>query len=90
MQAQESTNQRTARIRNERSVAVASIIGRQAPLGSNIDNEAIQFRNETSSNIGSEVARRFIGNVNTEQIELQNGASQLTSPGMEGRDDIIH
>lgn len=88
MQAQETANQRNARI-HERSVVVASIVGRQAPLGSTADNGPVQLRNEISSNIGSEVAQRFIGNVSTECIELQNGASQVVSPSMEGRDDTI-
>lgn len=72
----ESGNQRTANARNERNAIVASIVGRQAPLGARGGSRPEQLRNELSRNDGApSVRRQVVGNVNAERVPI------------EGRDD---
>ncbi len=57
---------------------VASIIGRQAPLGATGVDGPVQLRNEVSRNHGSpSQRRRVIGNISTERVHLQEGQDDI-------------
>ena len=82
-----------AAVREERRSVVASLVGRQAPLGFHRSNVGpIQLRTETSRNNDIPVLRRqVVGNVDAETI-YENGGddANVADDGefLEGRDDV--
>ena len=78
-QNQETATAAAARVRSERGRTVASIAGRQAPLGVRGGSEPAEVRTETSTNHGAPHMRaRTIGGVNSERVNVGL---------VEGRDD---
>ena len=76
-----SPNQHAASIRNEQNRVVASLVGRQAPLGITGNDGPVPLCNETSPNIGDPILRQqVIGNVSTERVLLQEGRDDASIP----------
>ena len=76
-----SPNQHAASIRNEQNRVVASLVGRQAPLGITGNDGPVPLRHETSPNIGDPILQQqVIGNVSTERVLLQEGRDDASIP----------
>ena len=79
-----------AAAREEHRSVVASLAGRQAPLG--IQSGPAQLRTETARNTGAPVMRRqIIGNVDAETVYEEGGGEEYDGEfGEEGRHDVAH
>lgn len=81
---QEERNPSAARVRDERRNVASTLVGRQAPLGIRAGNQPVEFRTETSGNIGTEATiRQVVGEV---QVETVNNDA-LDNLLIEGRND---
>ena len=70
MENQDSSSRRAAQTRAKRATVVASLIGRQAPLGSGNDRSA-ELQTETSQNNSSPSLRsQAIGEVNVQHDNI--------------------
>ena len=85
----ETRNAQAARARDERRTTVASITGRQAPLGHDGTGRA-ELRTETSPNEGIPAMRQqVVGNVNMERLNASDNNEEevFGDKLVEGRDD---
>ncbi len=73
MDNSETATQQSLNIREERNCVVASLVGRQAPLGATGNEGPVLLRNETSPNRGRTTTRQVVGNVNMEHVSPQEG-----------------
>ena len=77
-QNQETNHARASRARVERASTVASLVGRQAPLGVTAGSQPAQVRNETARNEGPpDMREQTLGDHETERVNVS----------VEGRDD---
>lgn len=75
---------REARVRAERNEVVASVAGRQAPLGVDASNQRAAVRTETNRNRGSAAMRmQVVGQVDAERVDADEADDALA----EGIDD---
>ena len=77
-QNQETNHARASRARSERASTVASVVGRQGPLGVSAGNQPVEVRTETSRNEGApDMREQVLGDHETERVNVS----------VEGRDD---
>ena len=85
-ESQSSNNAQAAAARSEQRSVVASLVGRQAPLG--VRNGPTQLRTETTRNRGSRVMRQqVIGSVDAEIVYEEGDEDE---EAVEGRDDVAY